>query len=159
MLAGAAIHWFPMRKHLLLAALLALIAVCGNAQAKSPASTEAQLIQMEHDWAKALTTKDIATLDRLIAADWTSVNPAGQVKTKAMVLNGLKAAEKPQESAVLTDVKAKVFGASALVTGVAVEKSTIQGEEREGRYRFMDLFVKRNGQWVAVYTQTTKIVE
>ena len=141
-----------MRKFLFSALLIAVLAASVTAQTK----TEAQLIQMEHDWAKALTQRDVATLDRFIADDWTNVNPAGKVITKAGLIQSVKSAEKPLEAANLTEVKAKVFGESAQVTGIAVEKKFGEGEER---FRFMDLFVKRSGKWVAVYTQTTKIVE
>jgi ketosteroid isomerase-like protein len=139
-----------MRKHLLFLAVLALSLVSATAQTK----IEAQLIQMEHDWAKALTQRDIATLDRFIADDWTNVNPKGKLVTKAALIQSVKSAEKPLEAANLSDVHAKIFGESALVTGLATEKKAGEGEER---FRFMDLFVKRNGKWVAVYTQTTKI--
>jgi ketosteroid isomerase-like protein len=149
-----------MRKALISAVVLVILALCAAAQTKAKTEpttgTEAQLIQMEHDWAKALTQKDVATLDRFIADDWTNVNPKGKVVTKSELMQSVKSADKPLEAATLTQVKAKIFGESALVTGIATEKKAGEGEER---FRFMDLFAKRNGKWVAVYTQTTKIAE
>jgi ketosteroid isomerase-like protein len=146
-----------MWKALLLAVFVGSLIAVAQPPTGETKATEAQLIQMVRDWAKALTTKDIATLDRLTADDWTSVNPAGKVRTKTELINGLKSSDKPQESAELRDMQARIFGNTALVTGIAVQKSTVKGEERDGIYRFSDLFVKRDGKWVAVYTQTTKV--
>jgi hypothetical protein len=145
-----------MPKALISALIFVTFAISAAAQSTKQSGTEAQLIQMEHDWAKALTQRDTATLDRFIADDWTNVNHKGKVITKAALIQSVKSAEKPLEAANLTDVHAKIFGESALVTGIATEKKAGESEER---FRFMDLFVKRNGKWVAVYTQTTRITE
>jgi ketosteroid isomerase-like protein len=46
------------------------------------------------------------------------------------------------------------------VTDVGADGTmSMKSQDISSRYRFTDTFVKRNGQWQCVATQTTKIVE
>jgi hypothetical protein len=101
------------------------------------------LTQMERDWARA---KDFKTLDRILADDWLSTDFQGKTTTKAQALAALKTnpAQQPME---LGEIKVRVFGTTAVVTG----------KDTTGRFAWMDVFVKRNGRWQAVASQSTKI--
>jgi hypothetical protein len=43
------------------------------------------------------------------------------------------------------------------VVGSDTEKSTYHGKDSSGQYSWTDVFVKRNGQWQAVASQSTKV--
>ena len=57
----------------------------------------------------------------------------------------------------MSDLKIRIYGETALVTfGVAI-KGTRSGKVFGGRFREVRVFVKRNGQWRAVFLQRTAI--
>jgi len=57
----------------------------------------------------------------------------------------------------LGDMKVRVFGDTAVVTGTADETSTVNGRKSQSHYVWTDVFVKRNGQWLAVASQTAQV--
>ena len=50
-----------------------------------------------------------------------------------------------------------VAGDTAIVHGLWTEKSTLNGKDMSGQYRFTDTFIKRDGRWQAVGTFSTKL--
>jgi hypothetical protein len=105
-------------------------------------STAKVLTQMERDWVRA---KDYKTLDRILADDWLSTDFQGKTTTKSQALAALKA-NSSQPAIELGEMKVRVFGTTAVVTG----------KDTTGRYAWMDVFVKRNGRWQAVASQSTR---
>jgi ketosteroid isomerase-like protein len=118
--------------------------------------TEQALMQMERDWTAAALKKDTATLDKILADDWAGQNPAG-VATKGETLADLKSGDAKLESETLGDMKVRVFGDTAVVTGSDDEKSSYKGKDTSGHYTWTDVFVKRHGRWQAVASQGTVI--
>ncbi len=55
------------------------------------------------------------------------------------------------------DMKVRVFGDTAVVTGTDDEITMEDGKKSSGHYVWTDVFVKRNGQWLAVASQTAQI--
>jgi ketosteroid isomerase-like protein len=146
----------PMRTVYLLMALS--LPVWGAAKKKAPAaSVPNTLMQMERDWSQAGLKKDFKTLDRILADDWVSIDSLGQATTKAQTLAAMKSSQSSQQSIELGEMKVRVFGTAAVVTGTDVEKGSYKGQDSSGKYSWMDVFVKRNGRWQAVVSQSTKI--
>lgn len=56
-------------------------------------------------------------------------------------------------------MKVRVFGNTAVAVGSDTEKSTNHGKDSSGRYAWMDVFVRRNGLWEAVVSESTKIAK
>lgn len=147
----------------LAAATLAVAFVIGQSTARAqpaPAgSTEQIITQMEQDWGVALVKKDLATIDRIEAPEWMISNEVGDLQSKAQTDTELKTGVYNCESFTLDDTKVGVFGDTAVVFGLETEKSTYQGKDSSGQYRFTDVFVKRNGVWQAVATHVSKVVK
>ena len=57
-------------------------------------------------------------------------------------------------SATLDDIKVRVFGHTAVVTGTDDEITMKDGKKSSNHYGWTDVFVKRNGRWLAVASQT-----
>jgi ketosteroid isomerase-like protein len=122
------------------------------------AKVEQLLIKMERDGNAATVKKDIATLDKLLADDWIGQSPAG-TQTKAQVLGDLKSEDQRFDSITLSDMKVRVFGNTAVVTGSQDVKSSYQGKDTSGRYRWIDVFVKRQARWQDAFSQMTPITK
>lgn len=138
---------------LLLAAAVALPGQAPN----DNTSVEKTLIQMEHDWSQADTRKDTAALDRILADDWIGIDFEGTVLTKPQALRGIGSDSGSLESTVLSDIKVRVYGDAAVLTGTDTEKSEYHGKDSSGKYLWTDVFVRRDGRWQAVSSQSTKL--
>ena len=118
------------------------------------AGVEQALTQMERDWTEASLKKDVATLDKILADDWVGQGPTGTAP-KAEALADLKSGDNKLDSITLGDMKVRVFGDTAIVTGSDDEKSSYKGKDTSGHWIWTDVFVKRQGHWQAVASQGT----
>ncbi len=117
---------------------------------------EEAIIQMEKDWTEAGIKKDAAAFDRIVADDWISVDFEGNVVNKAAAIADLKSGASSSASVDLGELKVRVYGDTAIVIGSDTEKSTYKGKDSSGHYVWTDVFVKRNGRWQAVSSQSVK---
>jgi len=122
------------------------------------ASVEQALMQMERDWTEAGLKKDVATLDKILADDWVGEGFTGAT-TKAQALADLKSGDSKQDSVTLGEMKVRVFGNTAVVTGTDDEKSSYKGKDTSGHWIWTDVFVKRQGRWQAVASQSTQMAK
>jgi len=130
----------------------------GKTKDKATVTVEQALMQMERDWTEANLKKDVATLDKIIADDYVVNGPAG-VSTKVQLLADIKSGDYKFDSMTMGDMKVRVFGETAIVTGSDDEKSSYKGKDTSGHYTWTDVFVKRQGRWQAVATQATLIAK
>lgn len=133
----------------------ALAAQGAGTQGKA-AGTEQRLRQLENEWGQAFVKKDAAKLGGILADDWVGIDFSGKSVTKAEALNDLKSGASSAVSVDLTGIKVRVFGDTAVVTGVSTEKSTYKGKDSSGQYVWTDVFVNRGGEWRAVASHSTK---
>jgi ketosteroid isomerase-like protein len=90
-----------------------------------------------------------------VADDWIAITPDGKSQTKAERATEIKTAH--TTSAKLGDMKVRVFGDTAVVTGTDDETTVQDGKKSSDHYVWTDVFVKRNGKWLAVASQTALI--
>src|SRR5260370_36126064 len=57
---------------------------------------------------------------------------------------------------VRSEMKVRVFGHTAVVTGSDTEKSSYKGKDTSCKYVWTDVFVQRNGRWQALASQSVK---
>jgi ketosteroid isomerase-like protein len=119
-------------------------------------SVERTLMQMERDWGQAQIKNDFATVEKILAKDWVGIDYDGQVVDRAQMLAHMKTGSSTLQSEELSDMKVRVFGSTAVVTGKDSEKSTDRGKDSSGKYVWTDVFVMRNGVWQVVASQSTK---
>jgi ketosteroid isomerase-like protein len=120
-------------------------------------SVEQTLIQIEHEWSQADIQRDAAALNRILAEDWMGIDFEGTVLNKAQALKGISSNSGSLESTVLRDMKVRVYGNTAVVTGTDTEKGEYHGKDSSGKYLWTDVFVRRNDRWQAVSSQSTKM--
>jgi ketosteroid isomerase-like protein len=146
-----------MKSHLATGLLAALALPAFGAAGADASSVEQKLMQMERESLEATIKNDVPTLEKFYADDWVGIDPAGKSTTKAKAMADLKAGEYKIQSAELNDVKVRVFGDTAVVTGGDTEKSTYKGKDSTGKYAWTDVWVMRQGHWQVAASQSTKI--
>ncbi len=132
-----------------------------NSDLPLPGSTangedEKALYQLENDWAQADLKKDAAALDKILANNFQA-NYEDFVGNKQQILAAVKSGREKVESNVNSEMKAFVFGDTAIVHGVAIVKSSTAGKDTSGQWRYTDVFVKRDGRWQCVTGYSAKI--
>lgn len=149
----------PFRKTLRRASLPLLAIAALSAASPAAArelSTEAQLVELEHAYARALMRKDRAFLMRYYAPDWRGGNWLG-FWTKSRMLRAVLSNRYVVKAMVLRDLKVRVLGDVAIVQGVDEEVSSVGGKNASGKWSFTDVFARRDGRWVAIASHTSEI--
>jgi ketosteroid isomerase-like protein len=113
--------------------------------------------QVERDWTDAMKSADADKLNQIIADDWVALGPDGTTETKQAFIADYKSGKSKTESYDFGPMNVKVLGNVAVVQGSDTEKSTSGGKDSSGKYVWMDVFVKRDGKWVAVRSQLAKM--
>ena len=128
-------------------------------QAKKPAvGGDADAIKkIEHEWTDAQKTRDAAKLAEIIADDWIGLGYDGNRSNKQDFIEGVKSGASKLESFTFGDMDVKIVGNVAIVQGGDTEKSSTHGEDTSGKWAWMDVFVKRDGKWQAVRSQSAKV--
>ena len=124
-------------------------------KADSDAAISQTLQAMEQAWLDAEKNNDAAAFEQIVADDWIAVNPDGKSQTKAERAAEIKTAH--VVSATLGDMRVRVFGDTAVVTGTDDEITMTDGKKSSDHYVWTDVFLKRNGKWLAVASQTAQI--
>ena len=101
-----------------------------------------------------------ATFDKYNADDFTLIQGNGAVSTKAETVEGYRSGKSRYQQMDLSDVKVRIYGNTAVVTGIV----TYTGEQASLKNtgipaRFTRVLVKRDGIWKQVVNQSTRIAE
>ena len=120
-------------------------------------SSENEVAKLEREVGEAITRRDTAALDRLIGDDFIATNPLGQVLTKNEAIVALNSPEYDLESLVNDELQVRVFGDVALATALGTAKGRYRGQDASGQFRYLRVWVKRQGRWQAVAAQSTTV--
>jgi ketosteroid isomerase-like protein len=122
-------------------------------------SVEQELIKQENEWADAWVKSDVAFYDRITADDYTWTSPWGWVATKASDLVLLRSGDDVVKSWALADMKVRVYGDAAVVTGRDTIKETYKGKDVNGQHRWTHMWIKRAGCWQCVAGHSSEIAQ
>ena len=122
----------------------------------SAQSTENEIKKLEMDRAAAVVKGDVAYVDKQTADDYMFINMFGQVTDKKQLLDGMKSGALKISADDISDLKVRVYGNTAVVTGKSDIKGTIGGKDASGMSLFTRVFVKKGGHWQTVALQQTK---
>ncbi|MGA2361368.1 MAG: nuclear transport factor 2 family protein [Candidatus Aminicenantales bacterium] len=138
--------------------LVLAVAVFAQTAAKPKSgSAEQELLKLEQEWGDALVKPDLAFLDRILGEDYMFTSPEGEVLTKAQMLAELKSGEDVVSSVVNFDMKVRVYGNAAVVTGHSTDKETVKGKDISGEYRWTDTWIRKGGRWQCVADHASRV--
>ncbi len=141
------------------AALFAVAILTSSLGAASAwaAALPADLAKAAHDYDQAQIKSDKAELERLLADDYQLFNSGGQVQDKASFIADSVAPGFHMAPFHVDEPLERVMGDTALLGGVATLSGVDSGKPFSARLRFMDVWAKRGGRWVVVFTQATRV--
>ena len=118
---------------------------------------EGRILALETAWNHAEESKDAAALDQLLAASLVYVDYDGSIMNKKEFLASIQQESLHPAQITNEQMTAKVYGEAAVVTGVYREKGTSKGKPYQRRGRFTDTWVRQEGTWQCVASQSTLI--
>jgi ketosteroid isomerase-like protein len=124
-----------------------------DGKANRNTKAEQELLKANQEYDTALLRGDTVALDQLYADEFVYTNPDGEIRNKAQQLAFTRSGDLKFESAQSSDVKVRVYGKTAVMTGRFNAKGTFKGENIDVRERYTAVWVKKNGRWQLVAEQ------
>jgi ketosteroid isomerase-like protein len=132
-----------------------LLAVLGTFAAAQ--SVEDQIKKLETERAAAVVKGDVALLTAQTSDDYTLINVNGQVSTKTQMVDGFKSGQNKMTKDEVSDLKVRLYGNTAIVTGTVDAQGTMGGKDASGQALFTRVWVKKGGKWITVSLQQTRV--
>ena len=118
---------------------------------------EEQVVQLEEELAEAAMRRDAAIYEHLMANDFIGVDHTGRELGKAQVLERLNVSGYELDSLRHENIRVRVYGDCAVVVARTVLKGRYQGQEVAGEFPYLRVWIRQQGRWQAVATQSTRL--
>jgi ketosteroid isomerase-like protein len=116
-----------------------------------PSAETQAVLDLEREIMTAIRNKDAATLEPLLADDFIYRTHFGAEANKAEFLKSVAAFPVEITSIHGEELKANVYGETAVITGVQHAQARVpEGVLEESAVAFTDVFVRREGRWLMV---------
>jgi ketosteroid isomerase-like protein len=147
----------------LLPALSVVFAVAGPAAAGpsqlSVRSDQEILIQLERDWVAALQRNDVKFVDSVLAEEFVATYGDGSRGDRKRELQLVEEFNQQVDKWTVDEFTVKVFRDTAVVWFTQRLVGPVQGKPTEIVTRYMDVFVMRDGKWLCVASQSTRVTQ
>jgi ketosteroid isomerase-like protein len=151
--------------HVILSAITALLVVTGCAST-SPANDgataqvlKAQLTAQADAWDKAIVAKNAAAVAANVAPDFAQIESGGAVIGRDEFIKDLLDPTLRIDPYKVDDFGIRVYGDTALLTGRIRMTGVSEGKPFVSHFRYIDIYVKRDGAWKVVSIQITRMRE
>jgi ketosteroid isomerase-like protein len=140
---------------------LAIVCAAGPAggQNRPVRSDQQVLIQLERDWDAAFLRNDVRFIENVLADEFVAVYDDGSRGDRAKELAQAAEFNKQIDSSTLDQFTVKIYGDTAVVWFSRHLVGPSQGRRLMLAFRFLDVFVWRDGRWQCVASQSTRIME
>jgi ketosteroid isomerase-like protein len=117
---------------------------------------EQELLKLEKEFGEAIVSNDVDGIGRFVADDWIIIDPNGEIVDRTRFFEVIKSGVLMHDMMESEDFRVRVYGDSAVVTGVTRTNGKFMGEKFSTQERATDVFVKRDGRWQCVLTHLTR---
>ena len=135
----------------------ALVVTASASQGRPVESDQQVLVKLERGWNEAFYRKDVAFIENILADEFMATYDDGSRGDKAKELALVTEFDQQVESAIPDDFTVKVYRDTAVVWFTLRLVGTKQGQQSELTLRYTDVWVMRDGQWLCVSTQSTRV--
>ena len=139
-----------------LAAML-LVGSIGSALAADTSEVEKLLLSLDQKRVDAQVQRDFEVLESVLADDLTYVHASGAPQTKGEFIGDLKSGKRLYKSVKYSDVKVRVLGDAAVLTGQSAITVVNDAKEHDLSLRVTEVYANRNGRWQLVAYQATRL--
>jgi ketosteroid isomerase-like protein len=139
----------PIMKQTIFLLFLPLVWSCNNLSV----IPEQELLLLNNKYDSALVNCDVAVLNNLYAEDFIYTTPDGEVRNKEQELALIKRGDLKLQWGKSEDVRVKIYGNSAVVTGRFIAKGAFQNNPIDIRERYSAFWIKKDKSWQMVAEQ------
>jgi ketosteroid isomerase-like protein len=139
--------------------VLAIVAVAASAASaqRRVKSDQDTLIELEQLWDAAFHGHDQKFIDTLLAEEFVATYGDGSRGDRAKELTLALEDRQQVDSSKLDEFIVKVFGNTAVVWFTQHLVGPVKGKPVAVDYRYMDVWVNRDGKWKCVASQSTRV--
>lgn len=123
-----------------------LLVACPPAQGEA-ADGEPEFTNLIKALNTALMKADMPYLNRLLHKDFVLTNSQGKLEERAEYLENRKTGRVKYESKVSDEIKVRLYGDTAIVTGRDTETGKDHQGAMDGQFRWTRVFLRHNGHW------------
>ncbi len=105
------------------------------------------VLALEKNWNDAYQRGDVVTMNALLADDYIITVEDGNTFSKPGYIAHNGNSTVHVRVSKMSDLKVRVHGSTAVVTGAYYEKGTEKGKPYEYRDRLTDVWMNTNGRW------------
>jgi ketosteroid isomerase-like protein len=118
---------------------------------------EEELRDLSHAWDRAMVANDPGAIGEFMSDDWIIVGSDGSVCDKAAFLELVRSGAVTHDVMESGDLRIRVYGDSAVVTGRGVSGGRYQGQPFHLVEQASSMFVKQDGRWRCVLTHLSQL--
>lgn len=140
-----------MRKVVSVMLLVCLVAGVGSVAESQPKADSVETIRaLERKWTESYKQRRVDILSSLLAEDFVITVEDGHTYSKAGYISHTADTSVRVEVAEISDLKVRMHGNIAVVTGAYHEKGESNGKRYEYHDRLTDVWMKVGGNWQVV---------
>lgn len=128
--------------------LLGWVTLLSIAQQKPP--DPEKILEMEKRWTEAYKQRDVGILSSLLAEDFIITVEDGSTYGKMGYISHTANTSVRVDVAEMSELRVRMHGNAAVVTGAYHERGTSNGTPYEYRDRLTDLWIKSGGSWQVI---------
>lgn len=120
---------------------------------------EEELIGVVRAWDRAMVANNPEAIGAYVVDDWTIIGADGSVVDKPTFLELVRSGVLTHDGMESHDLKARVYGDTAVITARGVSGGRYQGEPFYLVERASCVFVRQQSRWRCVLTHLSQIAE
>jgi len=120
---------------------------------------EEDLLNVEKEFADAIVQNDPEAIGRFVLDDWIIIDRDGGILDRARFFEVIKSGVLTHQMMESEDLRVRVYGHSAVVTGLTRTKGKFMWQDFSTRERATDVFVKRDERWLCVLSHLTRLTK
>jgi ketosteroid isomerase-like protein len=124
-----------------------------------PSDAAEQIRALEKAFDAAIVRRDVSALDKMTGDDFTLISLNGELHAKAEVLKYFATHASEYEYRKTDNLRIRMYGDAAVVTGRTIQTIQENGKDHSDAYRFTRVYVRREGHWLLVALQPTRLAE
>src|SRR5579871_1089508 len=136
--------------------LVAALVLATPLSAQSPRRAQSDqeiLIKLERDWDYAFHHRDVKFIENVLATEFVATYAEGQRADRAKELENATTFNQQIDSSTLDDFVVHIYGDTAVVLFTQTMTGPSKGKQLTLTFRYMDVFVLRDGRWQCVASQ------
>ena len=118
-----------------------------------------ELARQADAWDKAIIRKDRAAIADNMAEDFRQISARGDVAGKAAFLDAITSSKLVINPYGVEDMDIRFYGDVALVSGRTRMTGSYDGKPFGSHYRYVDVYVRKEGKWRVASVQITPVQE